>query len=62
VETLALVTDIMIGVAAAGAATTVVLFIVDPLNRGSKPEGEPSPAAEARLELGPGTLWLRGKF
>ncbi len=61
VQTFALVTDIMIGIAAAGAATTVVLFIVDP--GAPSTDAQPDPEApSARLELGPGGLFLRGSF
>jgi hypothetical protein len=61
VQTFALVTDIMIGVAAAGAVTTIVLFIVDPGAPSTDAAPEPE-APSARVELGPNGVFLRGTF
>lgn len=61
-STLALATDIMIGVTAAGGVTTLILFLVDP---GSDDDAEESTgASEVDVSLAPsaGGLWLTGTF
>ena len=54
-DTLALATDIMIGVTSAGAITTLILFIVDP---GAPDEEGP----DVGLNVAPTGLWLTGTF
>jgi PEGA domain len=65
-STLALATDVMIGVTAAGAVTTLILFLVDP---GSDAEEEAESddsanASDVSLSLAPSPvgLWLTGTF
>jgi len=64
---LALATDVMIGVTAAAAVATVVLFVVDPGSESDADEPAEDDGDEdalLRLEVGPsvGGLWLLGSF
>jgi len=56
---LALATDVMLGVTAAGAITTLVLFIVAP---GASDEKDPPEDVEVSLAPSLGGLWLLGTF
>jgi len=61
-KTLAIATDVMIGVTAAGAIATLVLFLVDP---GSGDGDEPADSAsdvEVSVLPSPDGLWVTGRF
>ena len=62
VSTLALVTDVMLGVTAAGAITSLVLFIVNPGSGSSDETSEEDAGVEVSVLPSPTGLWLQGTF
>lgn len=61
-DTLALATDIMIGVTSAGAITTLILFLVDPGAPDAPDAPDDDEGPDVGVTLGPGTFALTGTF